>query len=433
MNQSDRDRDVARRGDSFLRETRVGLSVVGILFCIFLYVSFARLSGWFDRGPVFPSQLAMLDDDQSTDAVGPKVETTIVEHAIEHPIENTQESESSVDTPRIDIAPKLANVPHVETEGNVSNKPSAFVPRPSFAPQDLATAIPIDVTSGNRPRQKKDERMTTQGRGQPAKPRPSNIAADSEARDKPLLAGPKPKFPSAFVRHPPLRSEGSFDRATNGNQAVLLEQSGGQLAQSPSQRPTQVLADPHVLPTSASQRSTDPLSLKASNANGAKVGEGAFPRKSGVVVEPARFVEISENDTFWTLAQNRYGDGRLFRALHEWNKHLLDELEEIPIGVHVELPSEAELVKRFPDLCPQINARQGIPVALPVVSARAADSSLTYYIVQASESVFDIARNELGQASRYLELLELNRNILPTNCGHEQELPAGLRLRLPAE
>jgi len=48
-----------------MREARVGLSIVGILFCIFVYIAFKRISGGFDEPP--PEILAQIERNAATD------------------------------------------------------------------------------------------------------------------------------------------------------------------------------------------------------------------------------------------------------------------------------------------------------------------------------------------------------------------------------
>ena len=54
------------------------------------------------------------------------------------------------------------------------------------------------------------------------------------------------------------------------------------------------------------------------------------------------------------------------------------------------------------------------------------------YVVREGDNLFHIARNELLQASRYLDILQLNRDDLPADCTHLTPLPAGLKLKLPS-
>ena len=53
------------------------------------------------------------------------------------------------------------------------------------------------------------------------------------------------------------------------------------------------------------------------------------------------------------------------------------------------------------------------------------------YLTTAGDTLFSIAAETLGQASRFVELLELNRAILPPGAGSSTRLPAGLPLHLP--
>ena len=80
------------------------------------------------------------------------------------------------------------------------------------------------------------------------------------------------------------------------------------------------------------------------------------------------------------------------------------------------------------------SSRVVIPSAdVPTQSERTLNDTAIIYAVREGENLFDIARNELLQASRYLEILELNREHLPEDCTHLTPLPAGLKLRLPEQ
>ena len=71
--------------------------------------------------------------------------------------------------------------------------------------------------------------------------------------------------------------------------------------------------------------------------------------------------------------------------------------------------------------------------ALPVQGEKQASQPANIYTVRQGDNLFDIARNELLQASRYLEILELNREHLSADCTHLTPLPAGLKLKIPAQ
>jgi nucleoid-associated protein YgaU len=80
-----------------------------------------------------------------------------------------------------------------------------------------------------------------------------------------------------------------------------------------------------------------------------------------------------------------------------------------------------ELANRFPELAPPDFAERD--------PSRSIDN--TKYTTLAGDSLFEISRQQLGQASRYLELLELNRSQLPPGVNHLTRLPAGIELNLP--
>jgi nucleoid-associated protein YgaU len=130
-----------------------------------------------------------------------------------------------------------------------------------------------------------------------------------------------------------------------------------------------------------------------------------------------------DGDSFWLIAQRVYDDGRYFNALYEFNRQQVPAFNGIPVGTRIATPAVAQLRQRWPRLCPDEPkvANQG--------DALSGDSGS--YLTQGGESLFEIARDELGQASRYLEILDLNRDRLPEATNHQTELPAELIILLP--
>ena len=53
------------------------------------------------------------------------------------------------------------------------------------------------------------------------------------------------------------------------------------------------------------------------------------------------------------------------------------------------------------------------------------------YETRAGDTLFDIARQKLAQASRYVEIIELNRTRLQPGTNQLTPLPAGVQLILP--
>ena len=125
-------------------------------------------------------------------------------------------------------------------------------------------------------------------------------------------------------------------------------------------------------------------------------------------------------DSLWSISQSVYGDGRYFRALYEYNRATVGSSETIPVGMRFELPKLATLASMFPKLCPSDGN------LLPSHLEKRGE-----YTTEAGDTLFDIARQATGQASRYLELIELNEKLLPASVTHLTPLRANIVLLLP--
>ena len=115
-----------------------------------------------------------------------------------------------------------------------------------------------------------------------------------------------------------------------------------------------------------------------------------------------------------------YGDGRYFRALFQHNRSIVADFENIAVGTKLNVPLAKTLNTSYPELCPA--DAQAVAVSTGKLSA---------YETSDGDTLFDIARKTTGQASRYLEILKLNKELLPPNVGHLTRLDAGITLRLP--
>ena len=153
--------------------------------------------------------------------------------------------------------------------------------------------------------------------------------------------------------------------------------------------------------------------------------------KDSPVVKRVSFIEqetwtVKKGDSFWSIAQTHYGDGRFFRALYEENRHNVAEFENLKEGAQVVLPPVDEMLAQHPDLCPSSAAGAS--------NEKSTDSKpdQRLYETQPGDTLFSIARQRLGQASRYVELMELNKDRIQNNLTNESRLPAGIQILLPA-
>ena len=141
----------------------------------------------------------------------------------------------------------------------------------------------------------------------------------------------------------------------------------------------------------------------------------------------SNFHIVAAGESLWTIAQLHYNDGRYFRALYKHNQYYVDDVDDLVVGTRFETPPAHQLVEQWPEFCP------GMPSEALLSDNEGVNFSydVPYYETEQGDTLFEIARQRLGQASRYLEILELNSDYLPSNVNHLSPLPGQVRLRLP--
>ncbi|MED5330254.1 MAG: LysM peptidoglycan-binding domain-containing protein [Planctomycetota bacterium] len=131
-----------------------------------------------------------------------------------------------------------------------------------------------------------------------------------------------------------------------------------------------------------------------------------------VVPEPTEY-RVQEGDNIWTIARDQYGEGDVLAMIDVILQHnpKVGNAELIHPGTILQLPSTL----------PQ-------DVQTPSILLRA-DSPMAFetYVVQDGDSLQKIAREQLGDMSRRLELWELNRDVLED----PDMIHPGTTLRLP--
>jgi nucleoid-associated protein YgaU len=145
------------------------------------------------------------------------------------------------------------------------------------------------------------------------------------------------------------------------------------------------------------------------------------PESDSYVVEP--------NDNFWRISQKVYGTGAYFKALEEHNRRQYGNRALVNVGDVVSVPSLAVLRENYPDLCPK---PRNVPAdrretSLASSSVRGGRGGRTYTVAE-GDTLFDIARQELGKASRWAEIYRLNRDQLGEDFNY---LSPGMQLLLP--
>jgi nucleoid-associated protein YgaU len=137
---------------------------------------------------------------------------------------------------------------------------------------------------------------------------------------------------------------------------------------------------------------------------------------------------IQPNDNLWKISEKVYGTGRFFKAIHEHNRARMPYPDRLTAGEVIEVPPPGILEERYPELCPK-QRRSAVVKTRTQPATPPRRSSGDTYMVEEGDTLFDIARYELGKASRWGEIYELNRDVLGEDFDY---LQPGLELKLPS-
>jgi hypothetical protein len=139
--------------------------------------------------------------------------------------------------------------------------------------------------------------------------------------------------------------------------------------------------------------------------------------------------EILPGDNYSVISQKVYGDGGYFKALAEHNRKKFPDEDRLRPGEEISTPDVAALEKDYPGLCPKAAHREANQRHLSMASTSTRLGG-RIYVVQDGDTLFDIAKYELGKAARWSEIYELNREAIGRDFDH---LSPGMRLTLPSD
>ncbi len=133
---------------------------------------------------------------------------------------------------------------------------------------------------------------------------------------------------------------------------------------------------------------------------------------------------VKPNDNFWTISEAVYGTGSYFKALMRHNDERHPLPERLAVGDEVLVPPEATLREKYPQLCPKPRRRSAAYAATGSVATGGGRT----YEVQEGDTLFDIAKYELGDPARWVEIYQLNQQLLTDDFDF---VKPGLQLVLP--
>lgn len=314
-------------GDQLVREARIALPILGLLFLLFIFVGYRRISGWADAPPV----------NVPTDK----------------PMFNANPNDSSRESPSRIKGTDPADVPRT--------LPGAEIRRP---PNVDRLSQPLrDQSRSNRTPEK--SRSTEGLRGSSLAPRalPSDAKRVTSARE--------PTIPPAHGNQiaQPIRNAKSKPFDSNAEPLLppqTLNMGEGQPVTDSS------ISRPHWSDSQSSTIRKTGWDVPPAET-GAKRIESTYPIEdsnpnyssdasmgSQALHPVAIRLTFSAEDSYWTIAERAYGSGQYFRAIHGFlqSQGLEGKLEP---GMELILPPFAELSEQFHDLMPTENSEQPSP------------------------------------------------------------------------
>lgn len=479
-----RDPFASKSNSSALRDAQLGLLLVATLLGLFVYVIYYRVTGQgrvlpehvrmapvattvWPNGPAQPQTYETLTDiapnttaptvavaaqSNQRQATNPARSVEPIKKPIRKPLTSTIVSPEPVRTDR-NVAPvdfqRAASKEKPKSAPFKIMPPKKMVAKPAIEPAPSPTPIaPKKIDSGAF------VNKMTKPQTQPAKPAPSsNAFQPTKQPTKSIFEQNTDTVQSADVNHlrpvstkPRMLSPSPTPQVKKPNAENSFQPLANSFQPSPNTfQPTTEQTD--FSPQEDIAKSARALTVAASElesiASKTKAEQKPVfqsPASDTATLSPAtdtakqtQNVYVTQpDDSFWSIATEKYGDGRLFDALYRWNQTKVTGFDDLPTATKLEIPTKTELARRWPDLCPNDKAASQA-TAFNAQTVANYDSTLTerLYTTREGDTLFEIAAKKLGQASRYVDIMAKNDQRLPADVNQSVPLQAGLRLVLP--
>lgn len=281
----------------------------------------------------------------------------------------------------------------------------------------------------------------------PEKPRP---AADADSAD----ADPQGEAATAEV---------DGDQDPYDEQTILaerLKRAAQQIMPEPQGLPDDLLPDHLQSPSRPDDASLAPVESTPATRDPSQVDSGGTSQLAGSPIgtvaespghvrnysraeiqESLRMIELQPGESLAMLSQRLYGSPDWARALFQFNRRRASSSGEFAAGTRILFLPRPMLRFLYPDSAPtdpsnpQVQPVEYVENADPNPAERQTQSGppMMVYQTRGGETLFGLAAEYLGQASRYTELMEINRSTLGGRWGHADKLPAGLKLQFPID
>lgn len=248
-----------------------------------------------------------------------------------------------------------------------------------------------------------------------AEPPVSDLPNDIEP---PQQAPPQNAFDDQPVSQPQYDAEPQYDAAPQrpASQFDRFESTGVEpstdeaATEPPAADEWRTSGAPAAAPLAAA-----PLAADASEAAPLPIQDGLY------TVQPG--------DSLWSVSEAVYGTGGYFKALAAHNRAMLPKTDKLTVGSQLSVPPVDDLQRDYPSLCPRPRKSAVVKAGATRASAVQPRSGRDVYIVNEGDTLFTIARYELGKATRWAEIYDLNREALGDDFDY---LRPGMELVMPA-
>lgn len=139
-------------------------------------------------------------------------------------------------------------------------------------------------------------------------------------------------------------------------------------------------------------------------------GAAAQPLTPDDAAKPGQYT-VEPNDNYWTISQKVYGDGSYFKAIYQHNSRQHPKPERLQVGEVLQVPDVATLQKLYPDLCPKPGHAATTSQRMTPASARIRPGTKVY-VVEEGDTLYRIAKEQLGNPSKFGQIYQLNRDVL---------------------
>ncbi len=406
------------------KEAKIGLTVIGILLVVFCGVLANRLIGAKPEGE--QAESTNVDKDESPDKT-PKASASDKPTII-------AAKASSGEVPSRSTASKpsrWATASDSNTAKSSTARTTGGSSRPSYMPKPASSAV-SRYGSGSRLSSTNTWQQTPSTSTVPMPPKPGSAShgtnTTGSASQMPDGSGQQPA--GASVASNPLRGQAGYGTSQSSPYArsttVQRQVSPYSSGTSPSYRST-----PSNTASVRGQTVSNPgggySALDQSSQYGASAGSSTYTPTSVGRNDDGTYT-VQPNDSYWTISQQLYGSGRFFKALSQFNRGKHPQADQLRVGDKILAPTEAELREALADLCPSQSHGESDKQRVSTAGLSGGYAGGRVYVVEDGDTLYDIARYELGKSARWVEIYQLNRTSLGTDFDY---LTPGTRLVLP--